>query len=114
MLVICHGNVCRSPFAGVDLATRNAGLEVRSAGIAVRTGNPAAPGASRTARKFGVELDNHVSQPLTDEGVEWADLILAMQGRHPAAIQRRWPQAAHKVRLLGDFLESSPHAIEDP
>jgi protein-tyrosine phosphatase len=114
VLVICHGNICRSPFAGVDLATRNTHVEVRSAGLAAGTGKPAEPGACRTARKFGIELADHASQPLRDEDVEWADLILAMQGRHPAAIQRRWPQGAQKVRLLGDFLDASPFAIEDP
>jgi protein-tyrosine-phosphatase len=114
VVVICHGNICRSPFAGVDLAIRNADIEVRSAGLAAGTGNPAEPGASRTAREFGVELAGHVSQPLTDRDVEWADLILAMQGRHPAAICRCWPQATHKVRLLGDFLPRRPYAIEDP
>jgi protein-tyrosine phosphatase len=87
---------------------------VRTAGLAAGIGNPAEPGACRVAMEFGVELADHASHPLTDEYVEWADLILAMQGRHSAAIRRRWPSAAHKVRLLGDFLESSPHAIEDP
>jgi protein-tyrosine phosphatase len=114
IVVICHGNICRSPFAGIDLATRNAGVKVRSAGLAAGTGNPAEPGARRAARNFDIELINHASQPFTDEDVEWADMILAMQGRHFAAIRRRWPEATDKVRLLGDYLQGSPHAIEDP
>ncbi len=114
VVVICHGNICRSPFAGLDLAARNAHLEVRTAGLAAGSGSPPEPGALRVARKIGLELDGHRSKPLTDEDVEWADLILGMQGRHSVEIRRRWPQSVHKVRLLGDFLPRRPYAIEDP
>ena len=65
VVVICHGNICRSPFAGIDLATRNAGVKVRSAGLAAGTGNPAEPGARRAAQNFDIELINHASQPFT-------------------------------------------------
>ena len=33
VIVICYGNICRSPFAAEVLARRGPGLEVRSAGL---------------------------------------------------------------------------------
>ncbi len=114
IVVICHGNICRSPFAGIDLATRNAGVKVRSAGRAAGSCHPAEPGARRAARNFDIELINHASQPFTDEDVEWADMILAMQGRHFAAIRRRWPEGTDKTHLLGDFFSGGPFLIADP
>ena len=114
VIVICHGNICRSPFAGAELALRNRSLQVRSAGVEAREGKSAEPFACRTARELGVDLTDHRAHRFDAEDIEWADLIVAMQGRHVAAIRRRWPGAERSVRLLGDFLLSEPHAIEDP
>jgi protein-tyrosine phosphatase len=113
-MVICHGNICRSPFAGAELAMRNGSLQVRSAGLEAGKGKPAEPFARRTARELGVDLTDHKAHRFDAEDIAWADLIVAMQGRHVASIRRRWPGAEKSVRLLGDFLPSKPHAIEDP
>lgn len=114
VLMICFGNICRSPFAALDLAQRHPGIEVRSAGLSARDGKPAEPGALRVARRFGLELRDHAAHRLEARDVEWADLILGMQGRHRADVSRRWPQRADRVLLLGDFLPDEPYAIEDP
>jgi protein-tyrosine phosphatase len=114
VLIICHGNICRSPFAGLLLASRRRDLEVRSAGLAAGAGKPAEPGALRAAPRFGIDLAEHGARPLEREDVAWADLILGMQGRHAREVVRRWPDALSKTFLLGDFLPAPPYAIEDP
>ena len=114
VVVICHGNICRSPFAAELLVRRVPGLEVRSAGLEATEGKPAEPGARRTARGRGIDLEAHKAHRLGDPDVEWAELILGMQGRHRATVARRWPCAAARTRLLGDFLPAGPYAIEDP
>lgn len=114
VMVICQGNICRSPFAERQLATRCPQLQVRSAGLKAREGDPAQPGALRIGPEFGIDLANHAAHRLDEADVEWADLIIGMQGWHEAWIRQRWPAGRTKVRLLGDFLPSAPHAVDDP
>ena len=114
ILVICHGNICRSPFAGIDLALRNPALEIRTAGLEAGEGKPAEPTAIRVAETFQIDLGQHGSHRMNDADADWADVIIAMQGRHRKSVQERWPHAVHKVRLLGDYLAVAPHLIEDP
>lgn len=113
-VVICHGNICRSPFAGLLLAAATPGLEVRTAGLHATEGKPPEPGAVRAAGAFGVDLAGHAAHRLGDADVDWADLVLGMEGHHVASVARRWPGAATKARLLGDFLPDPPFRIEDP
>jgi protein-tyrosine phosphatase len=114
VLLICHGNICRSPFAEKRLARYSPDLEVKSAGLDTEPGSPAAPGAIRTARRFDVDLGDHAARSLEPELLRWADLIVGMQGRHSTQLSRNWGIAPGKIRLLGDFLPSPPHAISDP
>ena len=114
LLVLCHGNICRSPFAAALLAGRVPALDVRSAGLEADDGNPADPVALKCAERHGVSLAGHRSRRVSTELLSWAHLILVMQGSHLVAIDRRWPQVRNRVRLLGDFLSSPPYLMPDP
>ena len=114
VLVICQGNICRSPFAALLLAERRPDLEVSSAGLAASGDDPVQPGARRVADTMGFDLRPHRSRILTDVEIEWADLIVGMEGRHVREVARRWPAHRDKVLILGDFLSSVPRAIPDP
>lgn len=114
LLVLCHGNICRSPFAAVLLATRVPTREVQSAGLGAGDGNPADPTAVLCAGRLGVSLAAHRSRRADAAMLAWADLILVMQGAHAASIRRDWPQFASRVRLLGDYLPDPPYLLADP
>ena len=114
ILVVCKGNICRSPFAAQLLAGRVKTVEVRSAGLEASGRDPADPAAVRAAMRRGACLDAHRTRPMSDVDVAWADLVLGMEGTHAAAIAVRWPAARAKVRLLGHFLPEPPFAIDDP
>ncbi len=114
VLVLCHGNICRSPFAAALLAARVPVLEVRSAGLHAGEGYPADSSAIACARRMGVALTEHRSARVSAERLAWADLILVMQGHHVAAIERDWPSVRSRVRLLGDFLPAPPYLLPDP
>jgi len=114
LLVLCHGNICRSPFAAALLATRLPTVEVRSAGLEAGEGDPADPTAVRCAGRMGVSMTGHRSLRVRTEVLAWADLILVMQGSHTAAIEHEWPQFRSRVRLLGDYLPAPPYLLPDP
>jgi protein-tyrosine phosphatase len=114
VMVVCQGNICRSPFAERHLAGLCPGIEVRSSGLRTRGGDPAQPGALRVGRELGTDLSDHVSQRLDTDDVAWADLIIGMQGWHEAEVLARHPTSRGKVLLLGDFLPAAPHLIADP
>lgn len=61
--------------AGVD-------AEVQSAGTHAYPGAPAHPDAMATVAEYGLDLSSHQAQSLTEEVVQWADIILGMQPRH--------------------------------
>ncbi|HVH18406.1 MAG TPA: low molecular weight protein-tyrosine-phosphatase, partial [Myxococcota bacterium] len=113
-LVLCHGNICRSPFAAALLPARLPNLEVRSAGLQAADGDPADATAASCAQRRGISLAAHRSARVDAESLAWADLILVMQGAHVAEIASRWPQHRARVRLLGDFLAGPPYLLPDP
>ena len=90
LLVLCHGNICRSPFAAVLLATRDSDPRGAIGRARSRRREPGGPdrrevrGAHRACRS-----PQHRSLRVDAELLAWADLILVMQGAHAAAIRAR-------------------------
>jgi len=114
VLVVCHGNLCRSPFAASLLAEKRSDLSVRSAGLFASEGEPADSAALRVARQFGVALDAHRTQRVSDADLAWSHLVLGMEGHHAVWFRRFGPEQSRKTLLLGDFLPEPPHRLEDP
>ena len=119
VLFVCHGNICRSPFAEVLarrlLAERRAGIGLCSAGF-FGPGRPAPETAIEAARAHGVELGPHRSQLLTPALVRGADLILVMDARQRGAVAAQFGRHGPEVAVLGD-LDPEPvtrRAIRDP
>ena len=92
LLFVCTGNTCRSPMAHV-LAERSlarAGWDdatVRSAGVSAMSGSTASEGAIEAAAENGLDLEGHRSSSLSEETVQWADLILTMGAHHLMAVE---------------------------
>jgi protein-tyrosine phosphatase len=108
ILLVCTGNTCRSPMAAGILKKMLAdagvsGVQVASAGTAALEGMPATDLAVETSSDWGIDLSGHRSQPLTDELVERADLILTMTPEHREEVFLYDPAAASKVFLLKSF-----------
>lgn len=111
---VCTGNTCRSPLAQAIFERKLAdglgcrieelsqrGFTVMSAGLAAIAGGAAAPYACQVAAEYGASLDDHISQPFTDELARITDRVIVMTADHRAAILERWPKLGPKVSLLG-------------
>ncbi|MCZ7458237.1 low molecular weight protein-tyrosine-phosphatase [Streptomyces sp. WMMC940] len=88
ILTVCLGNYCRSPLAAEVLARlAGAAVEVQSAGIRDKwAGKPAHPMMIAAAAERGFDLTDHRGQQVTPELMEWADVILAMDGSNLRAL----------------------------
>ena len=89
ILVVCIGNICRSPMAEGLLRLRLAGrtgVTVGSAGIAARVGEPADPMAQGLMRERGIDIAGHRARQLTPELAGAHDLVLVMEQEHERAL----------------------------
>lgn len=107
VLFVCHGNIIRSALAA-RLFERGlppgAGLTATSAGLFAKNGKPADPRAIEAARSlFALDLSTHHATALTNEEISRADAVFVMDGRNETFMLQRFPEAAAKVFLLGEF-----------
>lgn len=118
ILVICKGNICRSPLAEAYLRSlvEKHGLPtvVQSAGLETSFGKPAHHFAQVVGTQGGLQLGKHATQPLHKEQVERADLILVMEWQQRSRVIKLYPQARQKVFLLRQFYDQSVREVADP
>lgn len=117
VLFVCSGNTCRSPMAEGLLKTMvdEEYCEVRSAGTMPMSGLPPSENSVNTVREYGGSIDEHLSQPLNNKLINWADLILAMGYRHFQHIIDIQPKAAIKTSLLKEYKKRVKYnEIADP
>jgi protein-tyrosine-phosphatase/SAM-dependent methyltransferase len=116
VLVLCHGNICRSPYAAavLDRLLSARGVRVHSAGF-VGPARPAPGAALDVARRRGVDLRAHRSCLVTRELIRAAQLVVVMD-RAQARAARRLRDVASKVILIGDLdpLPIARRSIHDP
>jgi protein-tyrosine phosphatase len=117
ILVVCFGNICRSPF-GARLLARALGpaeVLVASAGF-VSPGRSVPTEGSIAAARRGVDLSDHRSQLLTPVLAAEAEIILVMDARQQRMVCERFGRAAADVMLLGDLDPDAiaTRAIHDP
>ena len=83
------------------------GWKVRSAGTLGISGAPASKFAVKALKEINVDLRAHRSQPVTDDLVEDAELIVVMTEGHRDELLERYPGAASKIYMLKSFDPSS-------
>jgi len=80
VLMVCLGNICRSPMAEFMLrdaaATAGLAIEVESAGVSAEVGRPATREARQVLSEIGVSGEGHVARMLTEQMLAEADLVL--------------------------------------
>ena len=117
ILVVCHGNLCRSPYAAAALrrACESAKItvQVASAGFVGPQRQPPAEAIAAAASR-GATLESHRSRLIGREMIDAADLVVVMDSRQAAAVSA--PRlGARRVVVLADLdPESTARAIRDP
>ena len=115
ILVICSGNICRSPFAEGYLRLRLAQrdrkhVQVQSAGTLGIVGSRASSDSIALAQEAGFDLSEHRSRAVTFDAVDEAGIILEMEEAHRRELIRLFPEEAARVHLLSEFHPS----VSDP
>lgn len=123
ILVVCTGNICRSPTADgvmrklVQQAGLAAEIEVDSAGtIDHHAGESPDQRARHHAGRRGYDLSTLKARHLAAEDFHRFDLILAMDRSHLALLGRHCPpEKKSSLRLLMEFARESSHPeVPDP
>ena len=111
-MMVCVGNICRSPLAEALLQHQQPQLKVFSSGIGALVGKPADPKSIKLMKNIGIDLTNHCAQQINSILVSNADLILTMEQGHINAIQAKFPEARGKVHLIGKWNDNQE--VPDP
>jgi protein-tyrosine phosphatase len=105
ILMVCIGNVCRSPMAAAVLADRlrrrRIAATVESAGISALAGRPAEPLAQTLMKERGLDISGHRARQLTPELIRSFELVLVMEAEQQREIEEMIPSARGRVRRIG-------------
>ncbi len=112
ILVVCVGNICRSPAGERGLQARLPDLKLGSAGIAAPVGRAADQYAAEAAAERGLSLANHTSRQFTVEMANEYDLILTMEPGHRREITKMAPHLSGKIMLFDHW--NGGKGISDP
>jgi protein-tyrosine phosphatase len=114
VLVVCVGNICRSPTAEWLLRHRikREGVTIESAGLAALVGNPIDPMAESVLVEHGISAAAHIARQVSPDMINAADIVLVMDRRHMSAVHAQVPHARGKTFLLGRWQNDA--AVPDP
>ncbi|GAA4752505.1 low molecular weight phosphatase family protein [Modestobacter marinus] len=113
VLVVCTGNVCRSPVAEALLREQLgpvADVTVASAGLSALTGAGLDAGA---AAALGDPLPDFRARQVTPEGVSEADLVLTMTRVHRSELVQQAPLALRRTFSLREFAALAGLAVDE-
>ena len=121
VLVVCVGNVCRSPLAERVLRMRfsellpdtEAAFEVESAGVAAMVGSPMNELAAAELRRLGGDPDGFVSRDLDESIVAGADLVLTATRQLRSRLLEDAPRALRRTFTLTELATLvAPEALD--
>ena len=103
VIIVCIGNICRSPIAEVYVKHLHPELNVYSSGLGALVGKPADPSSVALMQAKGIDFGRHCAQQINSVLVAGADLILTLEQWHINAIQSKFPESRVKVHMIGKW-----------
>jgi protein-tyrosine-phosphatase len=122
ILVVCTGNICRSPIAEgllraeLDRRFGDGAPRVSSAGTAGWDGAPATPEGVQAAAELGVDIADHQARRVSGEMMREADLIVCMAADHRDRLTLQLPELEGRTFTLKELvrlLDPQPEAQAD-
>lgn len=111
ILVVCVGNICRSPMAEALLRQRYPDKNIDSAGVGALVGHSADPAALAIMHAQQLDISSHVAKQIDESLAKKADLIFTMSDSQTKWIEERWPFCRGKTFKLGHWQDKD---IADP
>ncbi|MBS0857083.1 MULTISPECIES: protein tyrosine phosphatase [unclassified Tatumella] len=112
ILVVCTGNICRSPIGERLLRQALPDKTIDSAGVGALVDHEADSSAIAVAGQHQLSLQGHKARQFTGRLGRQYDLILVMEKHHIEQVTRIAPEARGKTLLIGHWLENKQ--IPDP
>ena len=111
LLVVCIGNICRSPMAQGLLAAQLPAWRVQSAGLEALVGAPADDIAIRLLEERGLDIKGHRATQVTRKMCRDADMVFVMSREQRRQLEGLYPEICGRVFRLA---EHSDRDIPDP
>ena len=103
ILVVCVGNICRSPMAEYFLKEAHPNLHIESAGLSAMVGHAADDKAIDCMNAKNIDMHSHIAKQINADLIKQSDLILVMSHNQQKHIEQTWPFAKGKVFRLGHW-----------
>lgn len=111
ILVVCVGNICRSPTGEHLLKNLCKDKNIDSAGISALVGHDIDKVAKEVASENDLAIERHIAKQLTLKLCSENDLILVMEKKHFEKVCSIAPEARGKIMLFGQWTSQE---IPDP
>lgn len=111
ILVVCEGNICRSPMAQGVLAAALPQVQVLSAGLGALVGTAADETAVRLMQARGIDISAHRATQVNRQMCVQADMVMVMDAEQRKRLEALYPQACGRVFRVG---EHTKRDIPDP
>lgn len=111
ILVICEGNICRSPTAAAMLMERTS-KNISSAGLNALVDHEMDATSREVAEENGLQCPAHSATKLTRNLCRHADIILVMEASQQKKVAKLSPADSGKVMLFGKWIGNKD--IPDP
>jgi protein-tyrosine phosphatase len=112
ILVICVGNICRSPTAEKILNSLLKEIIITSAGLNALEGYPINENSKKILSLNGYDDLEHSAKKINNDLIQKADIILAMEYAHIKQLMHLYPEASGKIMLLGHWINNQE--VSDP
>ena len=111
ILVVCVGNICRSPIGEALLQQQHPNLIVKSAGLSALVGEGADEKAIQVMDEWHVDMRSHRAQQLTQELMQTFDLVLCMSKDQENCRKQNYISQRGKVYRIGHWINEN---VADP